>query len=394
MTASRSGYTLFLGVALTFAINMMGTTLPTPLYPIYQQQLGFSELIITVIFAAYAVGVIGALVLFGSWSDQLGRRPMLLAGLAFSAASALVFMFADNLGLLLLGRLLSGLSAGIFTGTATVAVVELAPPAWAGAATLVATVANMGGLGLGPLFAGVLAQYLPAPLLLCYALDLGLVLLLATVVWRAPETAELPDRARLGLQPLSVPPDVRAVFIPAAIAGFAGFAVLGLFTAVAPAVMGKILGVSSHALTGFVVFLLFVGSMAGQLGQSRLADGVRLPVGCVVLIAGVACVGLAIGTASLVLLVLGAVVAGIGQGVAFRAGLGAITAASPPRRRAEVASTFFVVAYVAISIPVVGVGLMADMVGLATAGMVFSGVVALLAAGALISLVALRQRRG
>jgi len=394
MTASRSGYALFLGVALTFAINMMGTTLPTPLYPIYQQQLGFSELIITVIFAAYAVGVIGALVLFGSWSDQLGRRPMLLAGLAFSAASALVFMFADNLGLLLLGRLLSGLSAGIFTGTATVAVVELVPPAWAGAATLVATVANMGGLGLGPLFAGVLAQYLPAPLLLCYALDLGLVLLLATVVWRAPETAELPDRARLGLQPLSVPPDVRAVFIPAAIAGFAGFAVLGLFTAVAPAVMGKILGVSNHALTGLVVFLLFVGSMAGQLGQSRMADGVRLPVGCVVLIAGVACVGLAIGTASLVLLVLGAVVAGIGQGVAFRAGLGAITAASPPRRRAEVASTFFVVAYVAISIPVVGVGLMADMVGLATAGMVFSGVVALLAAGALISLVALRQRRG
>jgi len=394
MTASRSGYALFLGVALTFAINMMGTTLPTPLYPIYQQQLGFSELIITVIFAAYAVGVIGALVLFGSWSDQLGRRPMLLAGLAFSAASALVFMFADNLGLLLLGRLLSGLSAGIFTGTATVAVVELVPPAWAGAATLVATVANMGGLGLGPLFAGVLAQYLPAPLLLCYALDLGLVLLLATVVWRAPETAEVPDRARLGLQPLSVPPDVRAVFIPAAIAGFAGFAVLGLFTAVAPAVMGKILGVSNHALTGFVVFLLFVGSMAGQLGQSRMADGVRLPVGCVVLIAGVACVGLAIGTASLVLLVLGAVVAGIGQGVAFRAGLGAITAASPPRRRAEVASTFFVVAYVAISIPVVGVGLMADMVGLATAGMVFSGVVALLAAGALISLVALRQRRG
>lgn len=394
MTASRSGYALFLGVALTFAINMMGTTLPTPLYPIYQQQLGFSELIITVIFAAYAVGVIGALVLFGSWSDQLGRRPMLLAGLAFSAASALVFMFADNLGLLLLGRLLSGLSAGIFTGTATVAVVELVPPAWAGAATLVATVANMGGLGLGPLFAGVLAQYLPAPLLLCYALDLGLVLLLATVVWRAPETAELPDRARLGLQPLSVPPDVRAVFIPAAIAGFAGFAVLGLFTAVAPAVMGKILGVSNHALTGLVVFLLFVGSMAGQLGQSRMADGVRLPVGCVVLIAGVACVGLAIGTASLVLLVLGAVVAGIGQGVAFRAGLGAITAASPPRRRAEVASTFFVVAYVAISIPVVGVGLMADLVGLATAGMVFSGVVALLAAGALISLVALRQRRG
>lgn len=392
MTASRSSRALFLGVALTFAINMMGTTLPTPLYPIYQQQMGFSELIITVIFAAYAVGVIGALVLFGSWSDQLGRRPMLLAGLAFSAASALVFLFADNLGLLLLGRLLSGVSAGIFTGTATVAVVELAPPAWAGMATLLATAANMGGLGLGPLLAGLLAQYLPAPLMLCYALDLGLVLLMALVVWRAPETAELPARARLGLQPLSVPPEVRAVFIPAAIAGFAGFAVLGLFTAVAPAVMSKILGVSSHALTGFVVFLLFLGSTAGQLGQSRLAAGSRLPIGCVVLIVGVACVGVAIGAASLALLVAGALVAGIGQGVAFRAGLGAIAAASPPRRRAEVASTFFVVAYVAISVPVVGVGLMADVASLAVAGTAFSALVALLAAAALASLVVLRRR--
>ncbi|GAB3675227.1 MFS transporter [Salinisphaera aquimarina] len=382
---------MFFAVALTFVVTMMGTTLPTPLYPIYQQNLGFSQLIITVIFAAYAVGVIGALVVAGSWSDQIGRRPMLAAGLVFSAASAVVFLWGGGLGPLLLGRVLSGISAGIFTGTATVAVVELAPAAWAGSATLIATAANMGGLGLGPLVAGALSQYLPWPVHLCFILDLVLIGVAAVAVACAPETAARPARPRLRMQPLSVPAEVRPVFVPAAIAGFAGFAVLGLFTAIAPAFMGKILQLSNHALTGAVVFLLFVASTVGQIGQSKLSERLRLPLGCVALIGGIALVAAAIGMASLMLLLLGAIVSGIGQGVAFRAGMGAVTAASPPERRGEVASTFFVVLYVAISIPVVGVGLAADTLGLRVAGISFSIAVAILATVALISLL-LRRR--
>lgn len=381
---------IFFAIAATFAITMMGTTLPTPLYPIYQDRLGFSELLITVIFAAYAVGVIAALVTTGSWSDQLGRRPMLFAGLALSAASAVVFLLADNLGLLLLGRVLSGLSAGIFTGTATVAVVELAPAGWARGATLVATAANMGGLGLGPLLAGFTATYLPYPLLLCFAIDLILVLFVSVAVWRAPETATRPERPRLRMQPLSVPAEVRPVFVPAAIAGFAGFAVLGLFTAVAPAFLGKVLQVSNHALTGAVVFLLFLASTIGQIGQSRLPESQRLPWGCVLLAVGIASVAVAVIASSLAWLVVGALLSGIGQGIAFRAGLGMLAAASPPQRRAEVASTFFVVAYVAISIPVVGVGLMADVFGLRVAGVVFAAAVAVLALAAMVTLLAQR----
>jgi len=114
-------------VAYAFTVTMLGTTLPTPLYPIYQARMGFSELIVTVIFAVYAAGVIAALVLVGSWSDRLGRRPMLLAGLVLSAGSAVAFLIGGrflSLSALLIGRVVSGLSAGIFTGTASVAVVE------------------------------------------------------------------------------------------------------------------------------------------------------------------------------------------------------------------------------------------------------------------------------
>ncbi|WP_281177735.1 MFS transporter [Paraburkholderia heleia] len=109
-------------------INMMGTTLPTPIYRFYQQQYGFTPTLITVIYACYAVGVLGALLTVGNWSDQLGRRKMLFAGLCASAASAIAFVTSHGATGLMVGRLLSGLSAGIFTSTATVAVIELAPP--------------------------------------------------------------------------------------------------------------------------------------------------------------------------------------------------------------------------------------------------------------------------
>src|SRR3954462_12765706 len=104
-------------VAFALAVAMLGTTLPTPLYVLYRERFGFSELMVTVIFATYAAGVIAALLLFGPLSDQIGRRRALLPGLALSALSAVAFLLAQGLGLLVVGRVLSGLSAGIFTGT-------------------------------------------------------------------------------------------------------------------------------------------------------------------------------------------------------------------------------------------------------------------------------------
>ncbi len=185
----------FGAVTYAFAVTMLGTTLPTPLYVIYKERFGLSELIITVIFVTYAAGVIAALLLFGSLSDQIGRRPVLLLGLAFSALSAVAFLLATELGLLLVGRMLSGFSAGIFTGTATATLVDLAPRKRRGRATLVATMANMGGLGCGPLLAGVVSQYGPAPLRLTFWIDLGLLVPAAAGILRMPEPVTVAARA-------------------------------------------------------------------------------------------------------------------------------------------------------------------------------------------------------
>ena len=121
------GYNFAL-LSYAFAAIMLGTTLPSPMYSLYAEHLHFAVLTTTVIFAAYAGGVLFALLAFGSWSDAIGRRPVLLAGALCAIASAGVFLAAGTLPMLLVGRLLSGLSAGLFTGTATAAVIEAAPP--------------------------------------------------------------------------------------------------------------------------------------------------------------------------------------------------------------------------------------------------------------------------
>jgi MFS family permease len=366
----------FAAAAFGFAIAMLGTTLPTPLYGLYRARFGFSELTITVIFATYAAGVIASLLLFGRLSDQIGRRRMLLPGLALAALSAVAFLIADGLPLLLVGRILSGLSAGIFTGTATATLLDLAAPERRGRATLVATIANMGSLGCGPLLAGVLSQSAGSPLRLIFWVDLALLVPAALAIWAMPEPVAARSRPRLRPQALTVPAEMRAMFVQAALAGFAGFAVLGLFTAVAPAFLAQGLGVTSRAVIGLVVFAVFAASMVGQVMLALVPQAVAMPAGCLALIAGMGVFALGLAVSSLALLVLGGVIAGFGQGLAFRAGLAAVSARAPADKRGEVASSFFVVAYVAISLPVIGEGVLAQVTGLRPAGLIFAAVVA------------------
>lgn len=269
----------YLGAAVVFAIGMVGTTLPTPLYGLYREQLGFSEFMVTVVFAVYAFGVIAVLLLAGNFSDQVGRRPVLFIGLGLSAASAVCFLTEGGLPLLFAGRLLSGFAAGLFSGAATATVMELAPPGREARAGLAATAANMGGLGCGPLLAGLLAQYAPWPLLLPFYAALALVAVGAVVTWFLPEPVEhRTRRPRLRPQGLNVPPEVRGIFAPAALAAFSGFALLGLCTAVSPTFIATTLGEKNLAVSGVVVFSVFLASTVGQSMMGRVGADRALAV--------------------------------------------------------------------------------------------------------------------
>ena len=377
-------------LAYAFAAVMVGTTLPTPMYALFAEDLHFHVLTTTVIFAAYAGGVLAALLAFGRWSDVVGRRPVLLAGIGFAVASAVVFVLANSVTDLLIGRVLSGLSAGLFTGTATAAVIEAAPPAWRSRAAAVASVVNIAGLGIGPVLAGVLVQYAPRPLDLSFVVHLVLSAGAAVAVLCSPETS--PREGRLGVQRLAVPPEARSVFVVAALAAFAGFAVTGLFAAVAPSFLAEVVGIGNHAVAGVIAGSIFLTSAVAQVAARTMDPGRAVAAGCAILIVGMAILAAALHFSSLPGLIAAAVVSGVGQGISFSRGLAAVSDRTPPDRRAEVSSTYFVVAYVAIALPVVGEGLAAQAWGLRTSGVVFAVSVAALAAACLVAIL-VRERR-
>ena len=193
-------------------------------------------------------------------------------------------------------------------------------------------------------------------------------------------------------QAVHVPVAVRPVFASAATAGFAGFAVLGLFTAISPRIVSEVVGNPSHAVAGLMSFLLLGASAAAQLVVRRFGTDRTLSLGCVLLALGTGLVGLSVASASLPELVAGALVAGVGQGLTFSKGLAAVNARVDPAQRAAVTSSYFVVLYVAISLPVVGVGAASTAWGLVTAGIVFCAAVAVLALVALAALLVLQRR--
>src|SRR6266704_3305080 len=218
-------------LAFVFAATMLGTTLPTPLYVIYQARWHFSAAIVTVIFAVYAAGVLAALLLAGRSSDQAGRKPVLATALGASALSTVVFILAPDVGALIAARIVSGLSAGLMTGTATATLTELVPASASRRASLVATAANMGGLGLGPLIAGLFAQYGPHPTVLVFEMYLAVLAVAGLCLLFIPETVSPRQRPALRLTGLCIPERSRGEFIAAAMAAFAAFSLLWLFAA-------------------------------------------------------------------------------------------------------------------------------------------------------------------
>lgn len=388
---SRSrAYLLLAGV---FIAGMLGATLPTPLYVLYQSDYHFTSAVITVIFGMYAVGVLVSLLFLGHASDHFGRRPVLAAALVVAFASTLLFVFAQNVPMLLIGRFLSGICVGLLSGTATAGLAELQPAGNPQEAARVATFASMGGLALGALVAGLFAQFAPAPTRLVYVVYLALVLVALVIVSILPEPVEAPDHV-WDLRPrVRVPPSARMVFMQAAVAVFCAFTVLGLFTSLASSFLRSMLHQPSLALAGSVVFLLFGAGAASQLTLHHITSRAALVAGLILLLLALALVELGLALPSLVFFLAGTIIAGLGVGLAFMGSLAAINQVAPAGQRAELISAFYVVAYLGITVPVVGVGVLAQVTSLLVASICLAVVVAILLLFTLAALLASGQSR-
>jgi MFS family permease len=378
-------------LAFVFAATMLGTTLPTPLYPFYQAQWHFSSAIVTVIFAVYAAGVLAALLLAGRSSDQAGRKPVLAVALGLSVLSTVGFILAPDVAVLLVARVLSGVSAGLMTGTATAALTELAPAAARRRASLVATATNMGGLGLGPLVAGLFAQYVPQPTVAVFEAYLVLLAIAALSLRYIPETISPRRRPSFRLVRLAIPDQGRGEFLAAAVAAFSAFSLLGLFSALAPTFLGSVLHEHRPAVQGTVVFLIFAVGTVTQLAAARLPSRRAMVSGLAVLLVALALIATALSQATLALFLVGAVVAGVGVGGVFLGSLATANRLAPPDRRGQTIATYFAGCYCGLIVPVIGVGVASVFIGDFSAIVAFS---VLIAALCLLALAGIQGTRG
>jgi MFS family permease len=367
--ASRSAGPGFWIVAYVFAVTMAFTTIPAPLYVLYQARDHFGSAMVTVIFAVYAAGVAGSLVMAGHVSDWLGRRRIVITAVGINVAAGLIFLAWPTVAGLLIGRVVSGISVGLLTATATAFLTELhrksrpgTPPA---RAEFVSTAANLGGLGFGALLAGFLAQYAGAPLLVPYLVAEALMLTGAIALAVAPETVVRPDpRPRYRPQRVQVPAGQRHVFFAAGLAAAAAFALFGLFTSLAPGFIAGTLHQSSHALAGLATFIVFGAAALAQasVGRLPLSPRSQARLGLGLLAAGVAAVSAAVWLPSLALFLAGGAVAGAGAGAAFKTSITTVLSIAPAGARGETLAGVFLAAYLGLTIPVVGLGIATELV--------------------------------
>ncbi|WP_433352507.1 MFS transporter [Micromonospora saelicesensis] len=376
----------FWAIALAFLTAMAFCTVPAPLYPLYMARDGFSTFMGTIVFAVYAVGVVISLLLAGHVSDWVGRKKILIPALALELVAAALFLGDPSLPVLLVARLVSGLGIGLITATATAYLQELHAAHRPGSSRqrfeMVSTAANIGGLGVGALVAGVLAQYVDAPLRTPYLVFAVLLTVSIVAVALSPETVEERlVKPTYRPQRISADHGDRAGYLAAAAAGFASFAVFGLFTSVAPGFVAGALHLPSRALAGTIVFAVFGGAAVAQTLTSRLAAPAKVRLGLLAQAVGVPVLLVGMHTASLSVFLVGGVVAGIGAGVLFKAAVGAVAAMAAPAQRGEALAGLFLVGYLGMILPSVGIGVATQAVTAGTAMNWFTGLLLVMLAG-------------
>ncbi|MGI5136427.1 MULTISPECIES: MFS transporter [unclassified Streptomyces] len=343
-------------VAVAFAVLMAFGTAPTPLWPLYASRDGFGVTTITVVFAMLVGGAAVGFLALGHLSDRFGRRRVVVPALAVALAAALLLTWWKDLPGLMTGRFLNGVGIGLMASTATAYLHDL----YAGAhphrpeavlPEVVATAANLGGLALGPLVAGAVAQWVPDPLTVTqfgFALALAVCLVLSLVT---PETVDRSRTVRQKPERFALCAGGRPVFASAAGLGFCSFALFGLVTALGAVILHTELRVSSEFVAGLAPFLMFSAAALAQLALAALPPRRLLAVGMVAFPSGLALVALSVYGSTLWLFLTAATLAGAGSGILFKAGLVQSVTAAAPASRAGVLAVYFVVAYAGLGLP-------------------------------------------
>jgi MFS family permease len=379
------GTTALIAVAMLIGTAFGLSTLVTPLYLIYQQQLGFSQITLTLIYAAYALGNVAALLVFGRISDRVGRRLTAMSAIAALGVAALVFLFGHGIAALTVARILSGLGIGIASGTGNAWLAELVGGSEKSRAAMVGTSSNFVGLGLAPLISGILAQYAPWPLHLSYVLYLVVLAVVAVLVWFTQETVEHREAGRIDLRPqLSLPREIRGEFVAPAITGFGLMALVGFYAALMPTILSHDLQIKNHAAAGALFFELSAVVAVVIAATQRFVSRTSMLWSLALMIPAAASIVAAQASASLSVMLVATAAVAVSAGLGYRASLQVVNQSAPADKRAAVVSIYFICCFIGNALPVVGVGVMSSLASSLAADIAFACMIAAFAVVALI----------
>jgi len=330
---------------------------PSPLYVVYEARWDFSAIVLTAVFAVYALALLVALLVTGRLSDYLGRRPVLAAGLVFQVAAMVAFLLAEGVAMLFVARTLQGVATGIATAALSAWLLDLEPRERPGVGSVVAAVAPLAGLALGALASGFLVQYGPDPLRLVFWLLLGAYLLALLALPAIEDVATRRPGWRGSLKPeVRVPPAARSLFAASAPVLVAAWALGGLYLSLGPSLAISLLGSESHVAGGLVIVALAgTGALVSALTHA-VEPRLLVARASLALLVGIAITLVAVATGSTVLLYLGSTVAGAGFGPAFAGVFRSLAPLAPPEGRSGLVAAIYIVSYLAFSVPAVAAG--------------------------------------
>ncbi|MEW1685489.1 MFS transporter [Streptomyces sp. NPDC093594] len=365
------------------AVMMATASAPSPIYPLYRERWGLSVTMLTVVFAVYVVGLLGALLTVGSLSDHLGRRPVLVAALLMAATSTAIFWTADGLVSLLIARVMQGIATGTATGALAAGLVDLSPERRPQLGPTVTAVGTSIGMATGAGVVGLLVRWTSRPDAYAFPVLTLTFVVLAAIILRIPETRAPQAFRPASLRPrVRVPGEVRPVFLASVPVLVAGWAVTGLFLSLTPSLVSNVLHVRSGAAGGLTVAALFLANGVGGYCSVRHTARLTTVLGAVLLGLGAFTLAVAIAVASPAVYVGGSVVAGLGVGLTFSGSLRAVNAVTPAKSRSEVFSAVYVISYAALSLPSLAAGAAVPSWGLETTGYLYVGFVGALSLGA------------
>jgi predicted MFS family arabinose efflux permease len=370
----------FIGVALAFVGILFAAGAPSPLFVVYQQAWRFPAWVLTVAFAVYAVTLLATLLVGGSLSDYLGRRPVLIGALVVETIAMALFVVAPNIGWIIAARAIQGSATGAATGAFTAAVVELAPERRKQLGALIGSAAPTGGLALGAFVTGCVIQFSHAPSIMIFSFLTAVFIAGALVVYFSAETGKRRPGALRSLIPhVAIPSAARRAFSASSPALVATWMLGGLVLGLAPSILRGVFHIASGLASGALVALLPATATVAGLALGRVRALAALSFGATMALVGAAAMVVGVLVTWFPLLVLGALLGGAGFGAVFSGVVRTLAPLAPVPERAGLFAAVFVVSYLAFGVPTLIAGELIGAVGLRNTAVMY-GVVTILGA--------------